>query len=192
MWSFPTALYNRPQQNPEIKVTANSLVDKVVAAAKAIVGQRETPGNSGFVDKVFEQRMKDTGWNKGESWCIYTTELIWKTAFGTEHPLYAEIDKLFSGSAIRTWENFCKSVHFHTGNKPKPGAIVIFRHGRGWQGHGGIVITPIITPDFPTVEGNTNSKGGREGIEVAPKFRKTGQDFKPNDLNLEGFIYLPE
>jgi hypothetical protein len=167
------------------------LSEKVIAAARSIIGQKEIPGNKGFVDPVFEKRMKDTGWNKGESWCCYTTELIWKTAFTTSHYLYEEIDKLFSGSAVKTFSNFKDSPHFETGPTPRHGAISIFRHGKGWEGHAGIVIPVIDINTFHNVEGNTNASGGREGIEVAEKIRHLNEPFKANGLNIEGFIYLP-
>jgi hypothetical protein len=167
------------------------LSEKVIAAARSIIGQKEIPGNNGYKDPVFEERMKDTGWKKGESWCAYTTELIWKAAFTELHPLYEELDKLFSGSAIKTFTNFKGSKLFETGLTPRHGAISIFRNGKGWQGHAGIVVPVIDIKTFHNVEGNTNASGGREGIEVAQKIRYLNEPFKPKGLNLEGFIYLP-
>lgn len=167
------------------------LSEKVIAAARSIIGKKEIPGNNGFKDPVFEKRMKDVGWNKGESWCAYTAELIWKAAFTPDHPLYQEIDKLFSGSAIKTFSNFKASPHFETGTIPRYGALSIFRHGKGWMGHAGVVVPVINIDSFHNVEGNTNASGGREGIEVAEKVRKLNEAFKPDGLNLEGFVYLP-
>jgi hypothetical protein len=167
------------------------LSEKVISAARSIIGQKEISGNLGFNDPVFQKRMMDVGWHKGESWCCYTAELIWKTAFTQSHPLYTEIDKLFSGSAIKTFSNFKDSSHFETGSTPRPAAISIFRHGKGWQGHAGIVVPVIDVKSFHNVEGNTNSTGGREGIEVAEKVRSLGQPFKSDGLNIEGFVYLP-
>lgn len=186
MWTFPGILIKDQQQAPAL-----SLADRAVSAAKSIVGQQEQPGNSGFKDPEFEKKMKDTGWKKGEAWCAYTGEEIWKQAFTKDNPLYPELDKLFSGSAVKTFENFSKSEHFKTGDAPRPGALAIWRHGKGWQGHLGVVIEVMPDNKFKTVEGNTNSGGGREGIEVAIKTRKTGLPFAAKGLNLLGFVYLP-
>lgn len=169
-----------------------SLVDRIVAAAKSIVGQKEQPGNSGFKDQKFEQRMKNAGWNKFAAWCVYTVEDIWDNAMGPDHKLLSVTEKLFSGSATATWANFSQSDKFKTGKVPKPGAIVIWQLGKGWQGHAAVVIEVLGGGKFTTVEGNTNASGGREGIEVAKKERKTGEAFKPNGLNLLGFVYPPE
>ncbi len=38
------------------------------------------------------------------------------------------------------------------------------------------------------VEGNTNSQGGREGIEVAKKTRKIKVPYSSHGLNLVGFL----
>jgi hypothetical protein len=168
-----------------------TLTEKVIDAATSIVGQQETPNNSGFKDAEFEKRMKDVGWRIGESWCVYTAELIWKTAFTTAHPLYPLINKLFSGSAMITWANFVKDTTFKKGKLPQPGAICIFQHGKGWQGHAGIVTSIGSGSLFNTIEGNTNAAGGREGIEVATKQRFINLPYSERGLNLVGFIYLP-
>lgn len=185
MWTIPPNLFFK-------RKLTDSLADRVVMIAKSIVGQKEISGNAGFKDPGFQKRMVEVGWKKLEAWCAYTGELAWKEAFTTQHPLYAELDKCFSASAVKTWENFKKSKHFKTGQVPKRGALVIWRHGSGWQGHLGIVIKELPKPDFETVEGNTNAAGGREGVEVANKMRRTGEPFKAKGLNILGFVYLPE
>ena len=43
--------------------------DKIVTIAKSYIGKTEKANNSGFNDAIFEQRMKETGWVKGASWC---------------------------------------------------------------------------------------------------------------------------
>lgn len=184
MWSIPhLAMVTKPEE---------TLTDRVIRISKSIVGQKEITGNAGFKDPDFEKRMKEVGWKKGESWCAYTGELIWKTAFGKEHPLYTEIDKCFSATAVGTFNNFKKSLHFKNGLVPKKGALAIWQHGSSWQGHLAVTIAEMSRPYFGTVEGNTNAAGGREGVEVATKTRQTGEPFKIKGLNLLGFIYLPE
>jgi hypothetical protein len=191
MWTFPSFFYNRHPDTNE-KIPAISLAERIIAAAKSIIGQHEKAGNSGFVDPLFEKRMQQVGWLKFQAWCAYTVELIWKEAFTDKHSLYTLIDKLFSGSALATWNNFKQSKQFSTGQIPKAGAIAIFQHGRSSQGHTGVVVEVLKPNVFAAVEGNTNDSGGREGIEVADKIRKTGLPFNPRGLNLLGFIYPPE
>lgn len=184
MWSLPPNILK--------PVAKETLADRVVRIAISLVGQKEVSGNAGFQDAGFLKRMTEVGWKKGEAWCAYTGEIVWKEAFTKDHPLYPELDKLFSASATKTFANFKASKNFKTGQEPKKGALVIWQHGKGWQGHLAIVVEEMDKPDFKTVEGNTNAAGGREGIEVAEKERKTGEPFKSKGLNLLGFVYLPE
>lgn len=188
MWSFPQSLYNRQQG---FKIPAVTLVERVIASAKSIVGQKEKPGNSGFQDAAFQKRMEEVGFLPGESWCVYTVEDIWKNGFGQDHPLYPELETLFSASATKTAGLFQKSELFQTGQIAQPGALALWRHGKGWQGHAGVVVEDLGGGKFRSVEGNTNQAGGREGVEVAIKDRKTGEKFKANGLNLVCFVYLP-
>lgn len=168
-----------------------TLTEKVISTAQTYVGKTEKPGNSGFTDAAFEAKMKAVGFQTGQSWCAYFAELVWKEAFGKDHPLFASIDKLFSASAVATAANFKNYTLFKTGMVPKPGAVVIWRHGTGWQGHAGIVES-VGNGSFNSIEGNTNAAGGREGIEVARKTRKHPDVFKPAGLNLVTFIYPPQ
>jgi hypothetical protein len=180
---------------PKILAAAGNdapLVDRVIAAARSIIGKREINGNAGFTDPAFQKRMQEVGWKKGEAWCAYTGEEIWKEAFTKDHALYNDIDKLFSASAIKTYENFSKSDKFKTGDEPKPGALVIWRHGSSWQGHLGVVTDVLYGDQFKSVEGNSNTGGSREGIEVVEKLRQLHQPHSLKGLNIEGFVYLPE
>lgn len=163
--------------------------DEIVKVALSYVGKRETPNNSGFTDKDFEKRMKDVGWEKSLSWCSFFCELVWKEAYNNP-VVNKELDKFFSGSATTTYKNFDLSGTWKTSQKPVKGALAVWRYANGWKGHIGIV-TEVGDGSFKTVEGNTNSEGGREGIEVAKKNRKIGEPYKEKGLNLIGFV-LPK
>lgn len=162
---------------------------KIVEIASGYVGQQEISGNKGFKNPAFQKKMQDCGWDVGQSWCAYFSELVWKEAFTKTHPFYNTLDRLFSPSAVSTYSNFKGSTNFQAGNKPRAGALAVWRLGNGWQGHIGIVEKIIDKSLFGTIEGNTNSAGGREGIEVARKTRSLGMPFRPKGLNLIGFIY---
>jgi hypothetical protein len=165
------------------------IAEKIIQVATSYIGQKEVSGNKGFISPSFQKKMQDCGWKIGQSWCAYFTELVWKEAFGKSHPLYSTLDRLFSPSATATYANFNGSQNLKVGSVPKVGALVVWRYGNGWQGHIGIVESIVSGDTFKAVEGNTNNAGGREGIEVALKTRKTGLPFRPKGLNLIGFVY---
>lgn len=170
-----------------------TLSQRIVQVALSYVEQKEISGNKGFQNSAFQKKMVECGWKMSQSWCAYFAELVWKEGFGVKHLLYKTLDRLFSPSATATFANFRgHATNFTTGNKPKVGALAVWRYGNGWQGHIGVVTEVKANGSFVSVEGNTNSKGGREGIEVAIKTRKVGEPFKARGLNLIGFVYLPE
>ena len=171
--------------------TINELI---VKQALKYVGERELKGNSGFENEVFWMKMEAVGFDPGEAWCALFTELIWREAYGQYNSLHDhELEKLFSDSAVQTFNNFRKTTGWRTSKEPDAGDIVIwqmYKDGEAhWSGHAGIV-TKVLNKDFDTVEGNTNASGGREGVEVAIKRRII--DFDKNQdthgLVLKGFI----
>lgn len=168
------------------------MIGKIIKdCALKYVGQKEKVNNSGFKDSEFENRMKAVGFNSGQAWCSYFSELVWKEVYSIQRPeIIQELDKLFSASATATWKNFDLDPTYMTSNVPVVGSLVVWRHGTDWKGHIGIV-TEITGTGFKSVEGNTNAAGGREGIEVAVKDRKLDYTVKANQLNLIGFI-LPK
>lgn len=167
-----------------------TLQEKIAQVALSYVGQQEITGNNGFKNSVFQKKMQDCGWQMNHAWCSYFAELVWKEAFGKSHPLYATLDRLFSPSATSTFGNFKgHPQNFKTSSIPKVGALCVWRYGKGWQGHIGVVTSIVDKTTFTSVEGNTNSSGGREGIEVAKKTRKTNLPFRSKGLNLIGFVY---
>src|SRR3972149_10261273 len=148
----------------------------IVDIAVSFVGMKEISGNLGFRDERFQALMEECGWEKGQAWCSYFCELVWKLTYKDEQPLvFKMIDKLFSAGAVNTYNNFKESGWFVVDKKPEPGAVVIWqtwKKGRPhWTGHAGIVERIKNEKEIETIEGNTNSEGGREGIEVARKVR---------------------
>lgn len=165
---------------------------RIVEIAKSFMGMQEIPGNMGFKDERFEELMEDTGWQSGQSWCAYFCELVWKIAYEEiDRDVIPEIDKLFSAGAVKTYNNF-KGSRFIIDKNPKAGAVAIWQTWKDnqpyWTGHAGIVVGCYSGNEIITIEGNTNSKGGREGIEVAEKRRKLSFD-ATNGLVLKGFIH---
>ena len=109
------------------------------------------------------------------------------------------ISDCFAANAVRTYENFKndKSGFFKVTKEPKIGDVVIWEKringepdkiGIWTKGHAGIV-SMVSSSGFMSIEGNTNSQGGREGIEVAEKARDYNF-YDKNGLCLKGFITL--
>lgn len=177
-----------------------SIQHDIVQAALLDEGQTEKRGNHGWVDKDFDMLMKTTGWLDGQAWCSYWAEKIWRQIYSKKNPeLEKVIARLFSANAVQTYNNFFDSV-FPTSDEPMDGAVVIWQKMTGgnpsfvgdtqWiRGHAGLVInTEGDASKFTTLEGNSNSEGGREGIEVARQERSLDFD-NDNGLRLLGFIY---
>lgn len=178
-----------------MKATIN---EEIVEIARKYVGQEEIPGNLGFKEEEFQIKMTSVGWNKGDAWCSYFAELVWKEAYQQwDATLFQRLNKLFTGSAVTTFRNFQKTKDFVFNVKPKQGALVVWQNYKEgnphWTGHIGIV--EMISGNnsiVHTIEGNTNDDGGREGIEVARKNRPVKYDIKQNGLVLLGFIWPKE
>jgi surface antigen len=154
-------------------------MESVIDIAKKYVGQMEKPNNGGFVDALFEAKMKATGWQIGWAWCASFAKLCFKEA--------GKDIKVFNPSALETFKN-AQKYNVPISDKPDVGSVVIFQHGNSWQGHTGIVTEVVDEKHFKTIEGNTNNDGSREGNAVCEKTRVmvTGT----NGLNVKGFIVI--
>lgn len=161
--------------------------EKIADVAKKYIGQYEKPGNSGFIDPLFQQRMEEVGWKEGDAWCAYFTELVWKEAYGNQ-AMIKELDKLFNGSVIQTFKNFQLDGRWSIAVKPSVGSLVIWRHGLTDLGHMGIVLKVVDDDIFQTIEGNSNDDGAREGVKVVLKSRRLNAPFRKRGLNLVAFI----
>lgn len=163
---------------------------KMIAFSKALVGQQEISGNLGFKNIEFESLIKEVGWKVGDAWCVYFVKLVWYQK--APDWIKSKINRTLSGSSQTTWSRLQADPAFITSTVPKPGDIVIwqtYQDGVGkWSGHAGIV-TRVGLGDFKTIEGNTNTEGGREGYIVAEKTRN--YDWNTNNgLRLKGFARI--
>lgn len=178
-----------------------SIYDAIIGVAQSYVGQHEVPGNLGFQDKTFEKKMTEVGWRKTQAWCCYFSELVYKEAFaaagydGMVQPnMFDTLDKLFSASTQKTYNNFKANgtpYNFTVSDTPQPGDLVIWKdRDNSAQGHVGIVTSGLSEDGktFSTIEGNTNEKGGREGLVVAAKDRNYTFSKTPS-LVLRGFVH---
>jgi hypothetical protein len=160
----------------------------LVAIAKKDLGQKEKENNSGFEDQQLEIEMKAVGWKKGYPWCSLIVKRWALKAFPDRK---SEFEKLFSPSAVTTFENF-KNAGYSISLLPVAGAIVIWqRYVDGnptWKGHAGIVSEVLSKSKFKSIEGNGSVKGSPEGTTVVEPLRKIAT--VQTGLNVLGFIIL--
>jgi hypothetical protein len=160
--------------------------EKIAAIAKSYLGQDEKPGNKGFIDPVFEKKMRAAGFYTGAPWCGFFPILCYKEAGAST--------ALLSGSSYQVIEKASKAGNWHT--VPVVGALAVwatFKNGKRQKtGHMGIVTEVNDNGiDYDTTEGNTTDKGGRDGVTVAERFRHLTPDkwTIENGLRLMGFVY---
>lgn len=163
--------------------------DKIIQVAKSYLGIIEKPGNTGWFNAAFQALMIKAGWYNKAPWCAFTTKAIYLQAYADNKAVTAIIKSCFTGGALDTFNRVKANGTFKIGYVPRPGAIVIWMHGKGPQGHAGIVITDNGDNSMDTFEGNTNASGSREGDRTAIKVRTIKRDFQLSGLNIVGYIY---
>lgn len=169
-----------------------NLRNEIVKVATSYVGKKEKKNNGGFLDPQFEREMRSIGFQTGHAWCMLFVEMVWRKAYKIWNAIAdTEMNKLFSASVMQTRNNFVnagKKHGFKLSQTGEPGDIVIWQSRRNRAlGHTGILTTSVTknSKDFNTIEGNTNASGGREGVEVARKYRMIKSS---GNLQLIGFI----
>lgn len=157
---------------------------KLIRTGCQFIGEHEISGNQGFVNPAFQRIIERSGWKKGEAWCVYLVEAIFRES---GFDAFADV---FSASAVETYRICRKSNLFEISAIPAIGDVVIWQNYENdkasWSGHAGLIIG-MGRGHLAVLEGNTNSEGGREGIEVAVKCRNP-QDKPLNGLRVLGFI----
>jgi hypothetical protein len=169
-----------------------SIRETIVQVATAYLGQKEKPGNSGFQDSAFEKKMKAIGFVSGSAWCAFFAKLVWMESFGLAKPFeWVKVSPFLNPSAVATYKNFKSGSPARLSSTPKPGDLIVWQNYKNgvahWTGHIGIVIE-VNGEQLITIEGNSNSQGGREGIEVSKQKRKSTPVKVSNGLVLLGFI----
>jgi hypothetical protein len=167
--------------------------EKIVEVAKRYVGKKEISGNKGWTDKEFQKEMKAMGWQYGQPWCMYLVKLIWRKAYQELYPdnaaIIAIINVNITGGSLDTAARVRKWKDFEFSQKPQVGAIAIWQKTSN-TGHGAVVIgCPTNSRFIDTVEGNTNTAGGRDGD--SSMIKKRDLEMK-SSLHLLGFVIPKE
>lgn len=126
--------------------------------------------NVGFVDTAFEQMMKSVGWQSSQAWCAYYVKLVLMNLFSFDK---AWLSKTLGGGAVQNYENVQNSnkigdKRYIAFTKGKLQVGDIFCLGIKGDGHTGIIVEILDEEKnyCQTIEGNTTSKGAREGDKV--------------------------
>lgn len=165
---MPDTPTNAPAQAGKLASEAaktKTIPHLVLAKAGQEIGNTEIPKGSNW-GKHVQKYLKSVGITFPASWCMGFVYWCFSEVFKElEKPL-----PLFkSGGVLATWNGTDKK--YRVVGKPSPGDIFILDFGKG-LGHTGIV--ELVKGDsFMAIEGNSNSTGSREGVEVCrPKWRK--------------------
>lgn len=161
----------------------------IVEIARSYIGQKEEPGNSGFVDPDFEAKMQKVGFYKSAPWCGFFCRLIWTEAGLSLEAMSGKRKRIIvTASAVRSMKAASDCGRWSA--TPEIGSIAIWRNFKNGvpqsTGHMGIVVD-VGADSFTTIEGNTNANGGREGNTVAEKLRSFSW-YRKDGLRLMGFI----
>lgn len=161
----------------------------LIEAARKDIGKKEKSGNSGFEDKQLEKAMRAVGWQPGWAWCASIQEKWIRDAYPQRAD---ELNGFFVPSAVATFRNL-KNAGFNVSMMPTEGALVFWQRMKDgvaqWQGHAGVVSQVISDTEFLSIEGNTNSKGSREGDSVQEKQRIVRDDVQ-DGLKVIGFVTI--
>ncbi|MFN3652618.1 MAG: peptidoglycan-binding protein [Armatimonadota bacterium] len=152
-----------------------SVRHQALRLARKEIGVREEPPGSNRGPKI-------DAWNRlagvpvGSFWCMSFVHAKVREA-ADELDVRSPMPVTASCSALYAWaERHGKLV-----STPQPGDIFLVRGGVGGRTHQhtGFVAGPASANRFPTIEGNSNGGGSRNGIEVAarPSRSAIGCDF---------------
>lgn len=165
---------------------------------KDFLGTKELGENAGFESPELQELMTKLGWVPGQSWCAYKVMDSWFRYFSQEVPgfkdVLLQIKHILHPHVKTMWDRAKKSPFIQTGQIPKVGAIVCYRVGNGGKGHAGIVTEVGVEEDgtFITVEGNTSASAKYNQSNGDGYYEKQRYLISKSQLNLWGFIYLPE
>jgi hypothetical protein len=152
------------------------LADELNRVAQAFADADSNPAPAAIAVAVGEEGYREKGTNRtkfgawfganGEAWCAMFVSWSFAQA---ETPLPG-ITSSKGFSAVRSGWAYAKS-HDRLVWKPQPGDIFLIRTS-GRKGHTGIVVSVDEQSGLVhTIEGNTNTKGSREGTTVLQKTR---------------------
>lgn len=168
----------------------------ILEITQDFLGTKELGDNAGFENIELQNNLASLGWVPGQSWCGYKCMDSWFRYFSQEVPgfkdILLQIKHILHPHVKTMWERAKKSPFVQVGQIPKVGAIVCWRVGNGGKGHAGIVTAVNEDGSFTTKEGNTSVSSKYNQSNGDGYYEKQRYLISKSQLNLWGFIYLPE
>ena len=159
--------------NPPPELRGEAAIDWVLATALAFVGFQEVGANRG---QVVEEFLKHVWLKPGQPWCAAYVSWVGHRALVDWKTGKSRWPVLRAGG--------CASIGDHARKQkmlvstPQRGDVFLLYYPSLRRfAHTGFILgeDPETPGQWLTVEGNTNSSGGREGFEVARRSRRFGQ-----------------
>lgn len=173
----------------------------IVRIARKYIGQREIGANEKFVSSDFETKMKSVGWSKGNAWCNFFADLVWKEAYqevGNKDPkikeFYLGLFNSFTpgrmplaGSCEITFQNMKAKGYAEDYNpkttKIKPGDMIFYEKSH-------ISIAGAVSKNgFESIDGNYGTEGNGT---VNYQALRTDKYIKKEHGSIRGIIRVPE
>lgn len=173
----------------------------IVRIARKYIGQGEIGANEKFISSDFETKMKSVGWSKGNAWCNFFADLVWKEAYqevGNKDPkikeFYLGLFNSFTpgrmplaGSCEITFQNM-KAKGYAEEYIPgktiiKPGDMIFYK-----QSH--ISIAGAVSKNgFESIDGNYGQEGdGKVNYQTL----RTDKYIEKEHGGIRGIIRVPE
>lgn len=140
--------------------------DDIIAAARAEIGQKESPIGSNWGGKIPEY-LASVGISTPAPWCAGWLYWVFNKALGEQNPL----PRTGYTPLIHRWAKTQKRVI--PAVKAQPADLVLF-YFPSLRRVGHVAIVGLVQLNIRkvfTIEGNTNTEGAREGHIVARKLR---------------------
>jgi len=193
-----------PNQSPLPYTNDPKLSDirnAILRIARGYIGQREIGTNEKFVSTDFETKMKSVGWSRGNAWCNFFADLVWKEAYQEVGSKDAKIKEFYlglfnsftpgrmplAGSCEITFKNM-KAKGYAEEYIPgktviKPGDMIFYK-----QSH--ISIAGAVSKDgFESIDGNYGQEGDGK---VNYQAKRTNKYIEKYHGGIRGIIRVPE
>jgi hypothetical protein len=140
-----------------------TLSEKALEVAVGEIGNQEIPLGSNWGEHV-QRYLHSVGIDFPASWCMGF--VYWCYSEAAKELNIPSFPLFRSGGVLNVWNHTPPNQKV---NAPIPGDIFIQDHGHGLGNTG--IVESVEGSTIHTIEGNTNSDGSRNGVEVERKKR---------------------
>jgi len=165
--------------------------------ASKFIGIKEVGNNEDFNDPEFAELMYSAGFKKGDPWCMTFVKVCVELYLAQINSGYIKNLRslnIFNAGSQGTFEKIKKYYPLAIVDKPTGNSIIIWRkyvNGKPTKyGHGAIInFLNDNLNQVHTIDGNTNTKGSREGDSILEKNRHVDK-FTHYGLRFRGYISI--